>query len=170
MKIHNEKIKKRQVIMKMKKIRNYLSCHSLGRNENSQRGAALVEFAIIIPLLLVIVFGIIEFGLILYNKQVITNASREGARAGIVAKNPRMTADEIKNIVLNYAEDHLINFGDKLVLGDITVTPNSTSGAEFEDELKCEVDFEYNFLVLGTLLPSKLETIDLNATTVMIYE
>ena len=45
-----------------------------------QRGAAAVEFAIVLPLLLVFVFGIIEFGFLLYDKAVITNASREGAR------------------------------------------------------------------------------------------
>jgi Flp pilus assembly protein TadG len=50
---------------------------------HNQKGVALIEFAIVLPLLLLLVFGAIEFGLLLYNKQVITNASREGARAGI---------------------------------------------------------------------------------------
>ena len=50
----------------------------------NQKGAALVEFAIVVPLLILLATGIGEFGLVLYNKQVITNASREGARAGIV--------------------------------------------------------------------------------------
>ena len=46
---------------------------------HNQKGAALIEFAIVLPLLLLLVFGAIEFGLLFYNKQVITNASREGA-------------------------------------------------------------------------------------------
>ena len=46
----------------------------------SDSGAAAIEFAIVAPLLFVLLFGIIEFGAILYNKSVITNASREGAR------------------------------------------------------------------------------------------
>jgi Flp pilus assembly protein TadG len=45
-----------------------------------QNGGAAVEFAIILPLLIALLFGIVEFGLLLYNKQIITNASREGAR------------------------------------------------------------------------------------------
>jgi Flp pilus assembly protein TadG len=49
-----------------------------------ENGAAAVEFAILLPLLAGLVFGIIEFGLLLYNQQVITNASREGARAAIM--------------------------------------------------------------------------------------
>jgi Flp pilus assembly protein TadG len=44
-----------------------------------QNGGAAVEFAIILPLLIALLFGIVEFGLLLYNKQIITNASREGA-------------------------------------------------------------------------------------------
>ena len=62
----------------------------MGRKSSSQKGASLVEFALVLPLLMLILWGIIEFGLLLYNKQVITNASREGARAGIVAANPRV--------------------------------------------------------------------------------
>ena len=53
-----------------------------------QTGASAVEFAIILPLLVVFVFGIIEFGLIFYNKAMLTNASREAARAGIVFRAP----------------------------------------------------------------------------------
>jgi len=49
---------------------------------NSQEGAAMIEFAIILPLLLLFIFGIIEFSLALFNQQVITNAAREGARRG----------------------------------------------------------------------------------------
>ena len=63
---------------------------------DDKTGVAVIEFAIILPLLLVIIFGIIEFGLVLFNKQVITNASREGARAGIVARNPRMNPNDIQ--------------------------------------------------------------------------
>ena len=48
-----------------------------------QRGAAVVEFAIVLPLLVLMVIGICEFGLLWYNSQVIINASREGARAAI---------------------------------------------------------------------------------------
>ena len=49
---------------------------------NNQNGAALVEFAIVLPVLLMLIFEMIEFSLLLYDKAMITNASREGARAG----------------------------------------------------------------------------------------
>ena len=56
--------------------------------KTKQRGAETVEFAIILPILLIILFGIMEYGIVLYDKAVITNASREGARSGIAYKCP----------------------------------------------------------------------------------
>jgi Flp pilus assembly pilin Flp len=49
-----------------------------------QRGASAVEFALLLPLLVLFVFGIIEFGAWFYDQAVITNASRVGARLGSV--------------------------------------------------------------------------------------
>ena len=69
---------------------------------NCQKGAAAVEFAIVLPLLLMLLFGIIEFSVILYDKAMITNASREGTRAGIVSRWPtKLTEAEIKTVVTN---------------------------------------------------------------------
>ena len=50
-----------------------------------QAGAAMVEFAIVLPVLALLLMGIIEFSIIIYDKAVITNASRVGARYAIVA-------------------------------------------------------------------------------------
>jgi Flp pilus assembly protein TadG len=49
------------------------------------RGVAAVEFAFIVPLLALFIFGIITFGLILSFKQDVTRAAAEGGRAGAVA-------------------------------------------------------------------------------------
>ncbi|MCW2838028.1 MAG: pilus assembly protein [Marmoricola sp.] len=45
-----------------------------------QRGAVAVEFALIVPLLMLLVFGILEFGYMLNRDTIISNASRDGAR------------------------------------------------------------------------------------------
>jgi Flp pilus assembly protein TadG len=50
----------------------------------NQKGQALVEFAIIIPILFMLVMGILQFGMMLNSYLAIENASSEGARAGIV--------------------------------------------------------------------------------------
>ena len=49
-----------------------------------QRGAAAVEFALVVPILLVIVFGIINFGFVMTQKAALSNAVRAGARYGTV--------------------------------------------------------------------------------------
>lgn len=51
---------------------------------NRQKGVAAVEFAIVAPLLFLLIFGIISYGIMLYNQALITNSTRTGARAGIV--------------------------------------------------------------------------------------
>lgn len=63
--------------MKMIKKINNLS-------DNQVRGVAAVEFALVLPVLLFIFIGIVEFGIMLYDQAVITNAAREGARWGVV--------------------------------------------------------------------------------------
>ena len=58
---------------------------SLLRNS---RGQSLTEFALILPLLLVLVGGIVDFGLVFFIGQVIQNAAHEGARIGATTSTP----------------------------------------------------------------------------------
>ena len=59
-------------------------CGLTSRRKRSDRGAAAVEFAIVLPIFLMLVFGAIDFGYYLYVTEIVTNAAREGARAGSV--------------------------------------------------------------------------------------
>jgi Flp pilus assembly protein TadG len=56
----------------------------LARRWRSDEGAQLVEFALVLPLLLLVVLGIAEFGFIFQRYEVITNAAREGARMAVL--------------------------------------------------------------------------------------
>jgi Flp pilus assembly protein TadG len=58
----------------------------------SERGTAIVEFALIAPLLFFLVFGIIEFGRALNYYNDLTQLAGQGARAAIVSRNPDSTA------------------------------------------------------------------------------
>ena len=46
-----------------------------------ERGAAAVEFALILPLMLLLVGGIVDFGRFFYTQNIVVNAAREGARS-----------------------------------------------------------------------------------------
>ena len=136
---------------------------------SSQKGASAVEFALILPLLMLILWGIIEFSLLLYNKQVITNASREGARAGIVAQNPRVTDGEIVGVVNSYCATYLVTFG-----GGVLSVTTGAPGTSFGQPLTVTVTYPYQFLVFhniaNTFFGGSFGTIPLTAVTVMRYE
>jgi len=131
-----------------------------------KRGVSAVEFAIILPVLILFLFGIIEFGILFYDKAVITNASREGARAGIVYRYPDpVTAEEIEQVVRDYCADHLITFATTPKL-KINTTPGSAAG----DPLTVMVTYDYQFLVLPNFIAALTGGINLAATTVMRME
>jgi Flp pilus assembly protein TadG len=64
---------------------------SRNRRRDGQRGVAAVEFALVLPLLLTIVLGAIDWGWFFFIDQLVTNAAREGARAGTLLP-PRPTS------------------------------------------------------------------------------
>jgi Flp pilus assembly protein TadG len=68
----------------------------------NERGAVAAEFALLLPVLFTILFGIIEFGMIMYGREVVTNAAREGARAGITQGPPKLTQGAIEAISYNF--------------------------------------------------------------------
>jgi hypothetical protein len=117
-----------------------------------QKGVAAVEFAIILPFLVLLVFGTIEFGVMFYNKQVITNASREGARAGITITDDDEREDFIKDIVAFYCngepddddDDRLINLNGDNQLDRANIL---VSGPDGNNDLTVGVSFTNTFLL-----------------------
>lgn len=130
------------------------------KTEN-QRGVAAVEFAIVLPILVILLAGIIEFSLLLYNQQVITNASREGARAAINPIPKIEEDDEIINIVEVYCQERMITFGSILnPLGVEVIGLNGESG----NDVTVIVTYEYGFLIpgffnLGSSYPLETKTV-----------
>ena len=74
----------------MKKIMKHLL-----RYKKDENGQGLVEFAIILPLFLLLVMGIIQFGIILNGQITLTSASREGARLAVVTDPNEADADNL---------------------------------------------------------------------------
>jgi hypothetical protein len=107
--------------------------------------------------------AIIEFGFGLYFQEVITNASREAARAGIIVGTPRPTAGEITHVALTY----LTNFGVSCTASCVNVTgAQGSSGAD----LTVHVNMPYRFVILPGFINDFVSDITLRATTVMKHE
>ena len=151
------------------------------RRFQDERGAAAVEFSLVVILLLSIIFGIIEFGVLMYDKHVLTNASREGARAGVVLRIPRLPDADIEDIVRGYAQEHMVTFGASRDLDfgpwpdagpddpQFWITPSQVDrvGSLFGDDLVVTVKYEFDFLILSML---GLGPIPLTAETHMRME
>ena len=138
----------------------------------AQRGAVMIEMALVSLFVLIpLLFGIIEFSLILYNQAMITNASREGARAGIVYDEPRLTEAGITTVVNNYCQDHLITFGSATPVTDAVpdACPDIVSSG---DSITVTVDYQYDWLILPNLpyATALVGPVNLSAITVMRCE
>ncbi len=130
-----------------------------------RKGASAIEFALVLPILVVLAFGTIEFALLMYNQQVITNASREGARAGIV-QTPRLQSSDIQTVVNNYCASRLVTFSTG-------VSPQTTSAGvpcSWGNNLTVTVSYDYYFLVISNFLPGLGPIKTLQAHTVMRCE
>ena len=70
--------------------------------KTKRRGAAAVEFAIVLPILVLLVFGMIEFGRMLMVQQMIVNSAREGARHAILnGSSLQSTTARVENYLVN---------------------------------------------------------------------
>jgi Flp pilus assembly protein TadG len=136
--------------------------------KNPERGAVIVEFALVLPLLMFLLMGMIEFGLLFYNQQVLTNASREGARSGIARfdENSDGLFDEsdIFDVIDKYWNDRLITFGTAPVVNKTADGEEGPYGAALTVTVNCN----YTFLVPELL--GFNTTIPLSAATVMQME
>lgn len=101
-----------------------------------QKGQALVEFAIVLPIILLLVMGILQFGMMMNSYIAIQNAAREGARAGIVG----CTDTEIQNTI--------ISTSPSLDASNLTVsiTPNGAN-RKSGDTLTINISYNYKLIV-----------------------
>lgn len=69
----------------------------LRRYIENNRGQALVEFALAVPVLLLLAFGIMEFSLVIHQYMVVGGAAREGARSAALGGSDSAVTDAVKN-------------------------------------------------------------------------
>lgn len=111
----------------------------------SERGAALLETAITLPLILLVAVGIFEFGRAFQTWQVLTNAAREGARVAVLAG---VSSDQVKQAVKDYAAIGGLSVAD----AEIDVNRNKALGAAGEwNGSEVTISHPFQFIVLGPI-------------------
>ena len=104
-----------------------------------QRGQARVEFALVVPIFLILLLSIVDFGWALRSWITVTNSAREGARAGAVGA----TCDDIKQRAVDTS-------ADLLSLSDVTV---GNCQGDPGTNVEVTVSYEYSWITpLGGLL------------------
>ena len=131
-----------------------------------QTGVAAIEFALLLPVLLLILFGIINYGVIMYDQAVVVNAAREGARwASIHSVDSTCTTTTPTNpcqVAYSYASGSMISFGSG---SNVTVTFNAstyTSGSPMT------VTVRYAYKGIGWYFGGT--TTNMSSSAVMLHE
>ncbi|MCO6455567.1 MAG: pilus assembly protein [Pirellulaceae bacterium] len=125
-----------------------------------RRGASVVEFALVAPVFVLLVLGMIEYGRMIMVQQIITNASREGARQAVL---DGATAGDVTAQVNTYLANASVQGAT------VTITPDPLSDAAFGDPVTVAVDISFSQV---SWLPSPLflANTSLQAQTVMRRE
>ena len=118
---------------------------AIAGSKKRERGAALIEMALTLPLLLLISISIYEFGRAFQHWQVLTNATREGAR---LASLPGSDDDAITSRVQNYLDAGQLPFAYSASVsvahdGEISIGGGNTAPAS-----TVTVDYPFEFIVL----------------------
>jgi Flp pilus assembly protein TadG len=104
------------------------------RNRDGEKGQALVEFTLLVPIFLILIFAIVDFGMGFYSWMSVTNGAREGARLGAVLA----PQDEIETHVYD-----TIDLPDEDT--KMTVTVTNAQGQPGESVV-VQVDYDYDLI------------------------
>jgi len=127
---------------------------------SKHKGAAVVEFAVVAPVFFLMVFGMIEFGRMVMVEQILTNASREGARVAVLDGTSHT---DVVTKVTTYLQNSAINGTT------VTVTPYNPNDAAYGEPVTVTVSVPFT-QVSWIPTPMFLGGNTLTATSVMRRE
>lgn len=131
-----------------------------------ESGAAAVEFALLLPLLMSLVLGVVDLGLAVYTQSVLSNASREGARAGVVLALTRPSSQAIGTVVQSYLANSLGNVNK---FGSLSFTPPSAC-PDASSSLTVQMSYSFKGFAMGAVANAFNQPIVLSARTTMACE
>ena len=147
---------------------------TLRRFRGNERGAELIEFALVLPLLLAMFAGIVDFGRMFQRLEVTTNAAREGAR---LASLPGYSQTDVQNRVRAYMDTGIqAGAGARTTVTRtiVNITPGG-GGAQFQ-AAQVLVNYNDTYLILGPVVTliggnaATFSTVTLSATSTMRLE
>ncbi len=136
------------------------------RDDVRAKGSTMVETIIVLPILLMLLFGVAEFSVVFSRWQTVSNAAREGARTAVVFRAPCVAAtveSEVRARVRAYTGAAGISLADgQIQISGVCGDPTTNSSVQ--------VTAPYRFRVVNAMAPSLSPTIDTVGTSVMRNE
>lgn len=146
---------------------------------NYSRGAQIIEFALTLPFLLVIIFLVLDFGFLVYNKAVMTNASREAARFATVLTATPWSVTSVAAVACAYARSSLISTrsgthtptcsgtADPVI---VIANPNGNVPPVFGDPISVQMTYAYSGFLSSTNPWFSVAPWSLSAASTMNHE
>lgn len=113
-----------------------------------RRAVAAVEFAVVLPFLMIFVIGILEVGRMIEVQQILTNAAREGGRQ---SSTGQLTDSDVQTVVKNYLTEHGLPGANATVTvtnlgfpGNTAPVDNNPVNATDLDQIKVEVSVKFS--------------------------
>src|SRR5207344_1152 len=136
------------------------------RSHSNERGQALVETALVLPIVLLVAVGIFEFGRAYQTWQILTNAAREGARIAVL---PDSSNSDITTRVTQYMTDGQLGAVAGATVGVnrsavLDVNGRSVSASDVS------IDYPFSFIVLQPVARLVAPTTSLGGAVVMHAE
>lgn len=133
-----------------KGIRAQGPCKTAFRNRRkrlNRKGASIVEFALLAPILILLVLGTIDLGQYINVSQAVSNASREGAL--VAARSETTSASSVESAVRAYMTGVYPNAAGVMVGDALQITTSSGDGADLStvnagSSVSVKVSIEYN--------------------------
>jgi Flp pilus assembly protein TadG len=129
------------------------------RRRGRQLGQSLAEFAIVVPIFLIVVFGVVDFSLGLKAWLTVTNASREGARVLVLGQTCSQVTTQAQNVASSLHPQVTV-----------TITPSTCTGVS-GDAMSVKVSYTYTSVTpLGHLAQLLTGPITMSSTSTMRHE
>ncbi len=120
----------------------------LNRRFRSERGAELIEFALVLPILLLVFAGIVDFALMFQRYLTVSNAAREGARIAVL---PGYDQTDVQNRVTQYVREGIgdATAAPTAVLAPVSIDPDGAGATPAFPAAQVTVTMTHTYLFLG---------------------